>query len=729
MKYLKFISSILFIFLWLISTQAQDRSTLFLGGHLYTLDGDTNNNEYLKSSAGFNLGFFTPIWSAEAYNLGVNVSGLYSGVNSDFGNLEDFFRISREVETTSNTISNKLKQSLIEFGVGPQFNYKLGQKFWISPILQGGYFNFDQDELVLTQEVTFQAAGPPQTFEKEVFRQNDVSESGFFLKPALRLSYQIAQNWSIWGEASYFIADINTTQNRLVPFDEPNEAGEYFPGQIIESQEFSTTENETSLNNLGMSLGLAYSFGTSSTKAQDYNAARSNKPSSIARDIKDDDEAESTQTKAQDYNSSRSNKPRSVAFTNPLEERKEKEKSKCKLVNVSPPNNTNFVEANQIKNLKWKVFGDKIQNPQFIIEVTKVNSNQQPLRTYVAKTSKTSISAQEVFKGAEITDGHYRWNVKQVSDGNGNLICGESNHLSFYVNNCEIDFSITNEEIECLGYEGENRKYKICFDSNYSSPSGDLTFTEASSDLTVFDQSYSALSYTLVNPTNLQTQQGAPPNTVSYCIEVTVPPSVTEIGFGLQGDDLDPSPVTCQPGVSFNFDELPDCICNDCEDIDLSFDNYTISMNGNTGNQFDFNGDINVNVPIYGIEFQVQSINYTANPSACTNGVSSIEESGMFLMPGTTVNGSTSLQLANETVSGSSATNNNATKNIKYISNTALTGAIPVNLTVGLPGPLPGFDPDCCEMDYTLCIKIKVIYDETSCKSCTFTHCFTFNNQ
>jgi hypothetical protein len=28
-----------------------------------------------------------------------------------------------------------------------------------------------------------------------------------------------------------------------------------------------------------------------------------------------------------------------------------------------------------------------------------------------------------------------------------------------------------------------------------------------------------------------------------------------------------------------------------------------------------------------------------------------------------------------------------------------------------------------------VCIKVRVFYEEGNCKSCVFTHCFTFNNQ
>lgn len=751
MKLLLKYSFILFMLFFQFLSKAQEQSTLSLGFGINSYEGDTNENEFLSSDVGINLGFYTPILRRDKFNLGVNISGAYHFTEDDFSNLENRIPIVPMEGLRLRTSSNTINQNVFSLGVGPQLNYKLADKFWISPILQAGYFQFNQDELILTQDSFLN----DELFTTEVFSQEDLSESGLFIKPALRLSYQIAQRWNIWGESSYFIAEANTIQNQLVPFGEPNEQGQYFFDQVIGGgvdARFDTTESETSLNNFGVSFGIAYSFGgkkgydhykantqktTSSINEKDWNKFKEQSGNS-AQDTDDDaanDDNSSTQksnnplskAKTKDYDNplaSSLQPPSNVSFKNPSVERKEKEQNKPQLIGVLPANNSSFEDVNEIKNFTWKVIGDKIPRPQFIVEVNKVSSNQQPQRSYIAKTSKTSISAREVFKVTELADGQYRWKVIETTTGS------ESDIKFFNVSNCEINLSITNEEIECLGYEGENRKYKICFDSNYSSPSGDLTFADANSDLSVFDQSSNPISYTLVSPnTSLQTQTGSSPNTVSYCFEVTVPASVTEIGFGLQGDDLDPSPITCQPGASLMFDDLPDCICDDCENIQLSFEEYTISMNGNTGNQFDINGNLNVNVPIYGIEVQIQSYSYSANPSACTDGVSSVEESGMILMPGTTINGSTSLQLANETVSGSPNSNNNATKNIKYISSSALTGAIPMNLSIGLPGPLPGLDPSCCQIDYRVCVKIKVIYDETNCKSCVFTHCFTFNNQ
>lgn len=631
---------------------------------------------------------------------------------------------------TVETFSNTINQEFLQFAVGPQLNFSLSDKLWISPIVQAGYFRFNQDELILTQESNFK----DDLHSTEVFRQDEVSEGGFFIKPALQLSYQIAKHWNIWGETSYFVAEVSSTQNQLVPFGDPNDQGQYFFDQVIRAVEkprFDTKESETKFNNFGVSFGIGYSFGnrnsndSDSSKAGDYNSVRSNKPTrSSGSDANIDRTEEDNNERAQDYNSVRSNKPTSTGFTNVFKEQKERRKPKQKLVGILPENNSTFEDVGDIKNFTWELVGKEIPNPQFIIEVTSLRSNQQPTRSYSAKTSKTSISAREVFKGKKAAEGQYQWKVLETNTGT------TSSAKFFSLSSCEIDLSISNEEIECLGYEGNEVKYRICFDSNYSSTSGDLEYTEPNSGLFVFDQNNNPLVATLVNPnTSLVSQSGTSLNTVSYCFEVTVDPStITEIGFGLQGDDLDPSPIVCQPGANLIVDDLPDCICDECENIELSFDEYTISMNGSNGNEFDINGNLNVNVPIYGIEVQVQSYSYSANPSACTDGVSSVEESGMILMPGTTINGSTSLQLANENVSGSPNSNTNATKNISYSSSSGLTGAIPMNLTIGLPGPLPGLDSSCCEIDYSVCIKIRIIYDENDCKSCVFTHCFTFNN-
>ncbi len=179
----------------------------------------------------------------------------------------------------------------------------------------------------------------------------------------------------------------------------------------------------------------------------------------------------------------------------------------------------------------------------------------------------------------------------------------------------------------------------------------------------------------------------------------------------------------------FAIEKLPVCPCTDCDTIALTFDNFNTSAFGTSGYRYNIAGNININVPIYQLECQVQSYKYTATPSGCSMGVNYLEQSGMFLRPDTKLNNSTSIIMFNETISGLSTSNNNAAKAVKIISTTPITGPIPVKLTIGIPGPIAGISQGCCKMDYTVCVKVIVFYDANLCKSCTFTHCFDFTNQ
>lgn len=186
--------------------------------------------------------------------------------------------------------------------------------------------------------------------------------------------------------------------------------------------------------------------------------------------------------------------------------------------------------------------------------------------------------------------------------------------------------------------------------------------------------------------------------------------------------------VYCDKNFVLTFDNVLPCECKECENIKVSFNDFNTTPSGSSGSLFNIAGNITSSVPLYGIEVEMQSYSYSAAPSACSNGITSLEESGMFIIPGTTINGSP-VQLFNETASGSANTNNNVSKIVKLMSASAMSGNIPLNLLVGLPGPIPGLNKDCCKIRYQVCVKVKVFYDRKSCKSCTFIHCFDFNNQ
>jgi hypothetical protein len=384
-----------------------------------------------------------------------------------------------------------------------------------------------------------------------------------------------------------------------------------------------------------------------------------------------------------------------------------------KLILLTPRNNVNVKDVKELGEFTWQILGDKIKNPQYIIKVEQLDKNRKALQTFTENTQYTKIAAATLFKTDKITPGNYRWEVTETSTGSS------SGTMYFNSNPCDFNISIGDLLIECLGNEGSNRKYKICFSSNYQSATGNLTFNNSGSGLYVWDQNN--ITLTPSTSPSLQQQNGSPANTANYCFEIPVSANSTQINFGLQGDNL-LTHLNCSPAAFNTIDSLPPCLCTDCDSLIW---NFNLTAHKTSSDQYDLTGSLGVNLPIYGAEFQVQSWTFSPSPTSCSNGVIHLEESGMILLPQTTINNTSAIQLYYVSTPGS---NNNATKAVKLLSNTAMPNPLPVNLTIGLPGAIPGLDFNCCVIKYKVCIKATVFYDAEHCKSCTYTKCFEFDN-
>jgi len=148
------------------------------------------------------------------------------------------------------------------------------------------------------------------------------------------------------------------------------------------------------------------------------------------------------------------------------------------IVLLTPRNGMSY-QIGTLPDFTWRMSGI-VENPRYSIEVFEVLSDGKNERIYLEENMKqTVVPTQKVAKfkaGKALADtvkrtanrnqggenpaaGNYMWKVTETSTGIS------SAPSLFSVSNCEFDLQITNETIECLGYEGENRKYKICFSS------------------------------------------------------------------------------------------------------------------------------------------------------------------------------------------------------------------------------------------------------------------------
>ena len=394
---------------------------------------------------------------------------------------------------------------------------------------------------------------------------------------------------------------------------------------------------------------------------------------------------------------------------------------------ISPANGSTISAKDKPKFTWTHEKQDTESSSTYKIKIVEIIGDQSPevaLRTnkpHFEKDSLKVISFQYPSSAPSFIAGKkYGWNV-QAKGRDGKSVGandGMSEVWGFSVQSADV--TITNFKVSC-GNEYGSYTYTLTAENSGNNPfnTTSITFTSQGGGSISGATFTPPSSSTVINPgsANAVTFTGGFNYAGIYPAAVYTTINGTQLGN------------TSLPSIDTEVDSIYACICHDCDKALFSFTPSGITPGANS-NQINLAGNISVSglLAVYGLEIQVQSYNYSASPSACSNGVTGIEQSGVFLMPATSINGITSIQMFNETTSGSS--NNNASKTIKLVSTTAFPNSIPVNLTIGLPGPLAGLNKDCCKMEYNLCIKIKVFHDREACKSCVFTYCFpSFNNQ
>ncbi len=222
-----------------------------------------------------------------------------------------------------------------------------------------------------------------------------------------------------------------------------------------------------------------------------------------------------------------------------------------------------------------------------------------------------------------------------------------------------------------------------------------------------------------------------PPNG-SQTISFTYSPpnlSTTIVKFRVNGNWTDPLNNPIDELVTVG---LPSCICKDCDKAVLNANGIQATQVPGNPSQYNISGNFSFSgLPqnVQAVEVQVQSFSFNNSPNACSNGVQSVATSGVLVNPSTTINNIVPV-FQNATV----LNNTNLSKNIKLIiggNGLPQPTAIPFNLTVGVPAPLPGLPADCCKIEYEMCFKVIIYYGSSpgKCRYCEFIFCKSFSNK
>ncbi|NPA42757.1 MAG: hypothetical protein GXO27_01855 [Chlorobi bacterium] len=361
----------------------------------------------------------------------------------------------------------------------------------------------------------------------------------------------------------------------------------------------------------------------------------------------------------------------------------------------------------------------KIRGAQYLIEVTHLESG----RSLVYPTRATKVPVQEVMrpfiKEGKLLPGRYAWKVRETVTGRSSPV------WTFRSTPCNtMLFAMSDSTVTCLGYKDGLREYEICFTSNFIDTTTALTFQQPYTGIKAYDQNLNPLPVYGVHPQPYVTQPAdGNLSQVQYCFRVAVNHQVNQIVFGLQADSIPRLVFPCSRSIEGIFEELPPCVCRLCDTIDIYADHMEVRRRND---RFVLDGFFGSNYPVYKVEFQVVSLDYSANPSSCTHGVESVETSGVFLNDPAYIHGTPGWIFTSETASQSPTSNVDASRHIVYDPPQALTGNIGVKVPLGVPEPLPGLDGECCRMKYRLCVLIRLYYDEEKCQSCEIIRCFEF---
>ncbi|MFI5137651.1 MAG: hypothetical protein ACHQIM_07475, partial [Sphingobacteriales bacterium] len=245
---------------------------------------------------------------------------------------------------------------------------------------------------------------------------------------------------------------------------------------------------------------------------------------------------------------------------------------------ISPADGTAFSETDIKKPItfRWTPVIPKRQDPvTYRLSVWQLMVGQTGAQAMKANTPIITKDVDNITQVVitNIVDGPCRpplmcafiWNI-QALDREGKPIGGNngtSGALQFSAGSCDVQLTLKLQSVECLPGTNGNNNYKVCVSATYSSAVYNLNYANSGSGFKAYAPSYTPVySVTGVTPA-LQVQNSGPAGAVNYCFNVSVPAGQTAMKIGLQGDDNNPGPISCQAGAELDL-RLPACTTCKC---------------------------------------------------------------------------------------------------------------------------------------------------------------------
>jgi|GEM_PF-2032435 len=693
----------IFIILFLGSTlsllNAQHSTTIYAGGGFAGQKTDINS----VTGGGSTLGIFTPFLSKPVFSFGFNLSGEYFFSDRDDYKLEfPGYDLYDATYTTSLDGFSRQGHRLFNIGMGPQFNLNLGERFRVSPIFLFGYSYFTQNQFTVVENVEYTGAGMPVNFTKEIFHQEEAKTGGFFWSPRVRFAYALSGNFSLWAEADMNFYNSKEMQRRLIPYGEPNDAGQYGWGHLLEGS-YETSETSTSHTQWGVNIGLAYHFGKRKTKTRD----NPKEETSIETDCQ--------KTKISKKDNNKTYFVKKGEF--PVFEWENNDGNvtdyEVKLYKTNKPffekDTLNWLKTNKPFFEKDTLVLDYRTNKPFF----EKDSPSWNVRTK-NKILKTDKKLQKIL--SDLRDGetqYYKWTVTTYYKD-----CPPQTSEPGTVKMSKNYIGIDVTKIECNGYTNDG---KANYTVNY-----DLEAMPGNSNNWVVN------SISTLNNSNGTTMQSfpyspvlnLPPNTVqSHTLNIEVPVGVQNITLEADGS------LGAGSGIASSSIELPSCVCSTCDDWQINSRNESLTgvtalPASNFATLF-LSGMIQVQNadPMQSVKAEIVSVQTSTADPACKSSSCANQSSQMGLISnwsGTGLGPNNAVWTRTFTDNNNDGYANGVVWTANSVAGVNLNNYVPVRLYINLPIS----SLDCCENTVHICVRYT--FTDIHCNTCDYLVCYDY---
>ena len=683
-------------------------------GYNNTMPNSAAKDAYVLSSSGIRADAFIPFslfrkgWdgTVKGGSFGFNIGGTYNfDSNGDPSvALPNPYNLFGQTSTEVAYNGPTPRQSGFRIGGGPQYNFNVGNKLVISPMVLAEYFSMTRNVLEAVQTSTVN--GKPK--EYTLWTMPERKTNGLAVTPKIRMQYFFTKNLGIFADGAYiFGRNLNSQFTTLVPFGKPSQGGQYEQQQLDMGTKDIGSVSSFPYHAVAVNIGLSYAFGGNNGSEEKPTPAKAN------------------------INKSRSNIKQQISTNNGSNDSdKGDQKKKCKTYTAPKIINDYEGESVQLNKGKFNIHFQPSTNigAEYKVKVYDVSSATKKLvheKTYPAGFNG-SISAKEFDKKG---DGTYEVQLQAVegqkkpSKNNKEIIqnssCttfendGLSNTETYRISSsCSALYEFVIDSAVCV----KDKKVKVFAKIKITDP-----------------LSIGLTAPTLSNINFKDNATGLPITATAFSTSLSPLPlivgSFVPFSFELEGD-------ICNKELRITYDvnwmcpsgpqhivacidtiKLPCCYCNYCDDptnsniqeLDktatlLAGDNLSIAQLFNISPK-----------NISKVEAELVYMHENEMDAACKVCRANENEVYTFINSNTlNWNGGTALNATAGNMSGVFPS-----KMLTWSCNSK--GDLQFNLTVALPGTSA---LSCCERHGEICIRYK--FTDIDCKTCERLVCYTY---